>query len=163
MGSRHAGGFSPFRSLIFACCVSSKRGVVHQAFFLRFASRKIECAWRVVWICNKLGFDFSWMNRNSLCHAKGLLDWLCGWARRIAESMRCRICVIISQQLYQVRSDIRWGRRKKFEDGLFINSPIRGDKSRPAARLKTGALALIGTGEQKSEPQNPAFSKKQCL
>jgi SulP family sulfate permease len=29
--------------------------------------------------------------------------------------------------------------------------------------LPAGALALIGTGEQKSEPQNPAFSKKQCL
>jgi hypothetical protein len=71
--------------------------------------------------------------------------------------------VIISQQLYQVRSDIRWGRRKKIEGGFFINSPISGDKSRTAARLKKSALALIGTGEQKSKPQNPAFSKKQCL
>jgi hypothetical protein len=55
------------------------------------------------------------------------------------------------------------GEEKKIEDGFFINSPISGDKSRTAARLKNSALALIGTGEQKSKPQNPAFSKKQCL
>jgi hypothetical protein len=63
--------------------------------------------------------------------------------------------VIISQQLYQVRSDIRWGRRKKFEDGLFINSPIHGDKSRPAARLKkrpAGTHWHWGTKIQTSEP-----------
>jgi hypothetical protein len=46
----------------------------------------------------KLGFDLSAMKRNSLCHAKGLLDWLCGLAWRIAASMRCKCCVIISSQ-----------------------------------------------------------------
>ena len=46
----------------------------------------------------KVGFDFSGMKRNSLCHAKGLLDWLCRWVRRIAESMRFRSSVIISSE-----------------------------------------------------------------
>ena len=44
--------------------------------------------------------DFSWMNRNSLCHAEQLLDLICG---RIDVSMMCRILVIISPGAYQPR------------------------------------------------------------
>jgi hypothetical protein len=69
-----------------------------------------------------VGFDFSGMKRNSLCHAKGLLDWLCCWVRRIAESMRCRSCVIISSESLStsVRHPLGEGRNflKNFRLGI---------------------------------------------